>query len=109
MAKLPALSHWCLRSIILFLSFLPHEEQVPIVQVSSAPVEIEGREDKQSRDEYERQMLVDPATGEIPYNIKRDEQVFARQRYQEQLLNPQPTSASGASANSKFGLGRYWT
>ena len=68
----------------------------------SSLAEIELEEDKQSR-EYERQMLVDPATGEIPYNIKRDEQVFAKQRYQEQLLNPQPTSASGASATQKFG------
>ena len=84
--------------IFLSLSFLPQEKVDAPIQVPSTPAEIEGREDLQSRDEYERQMLVNPKTGNIPYNIKKDELSFAKELYREQLLNEIPLSNAGSEA-----------
>lgn len=92
--------------IFLSLSFIPYKGEESPIQVPSTPAEIEGREDLQSRDEYERQMLVDPKTGDIPFNIKKDELVFAKQAYQEQLLQNQPLSTSEADATQSLAWGQ---
>ena len=64
----------------------------PVSTVTESPVliapkaEISGREDLQSRDEYNMAMLADPKTGEVPSDIRTKELSFAAA--QQQLLNP---------------------
>lgn len=46
------------------------------IQIVSPPSEIEGKEDVRARDAYFRLMTADPATGQIPSNIKRAELAY---------------------------------
>lgn len=84
--------------IAITWSFVPqHEEaEVPLF-IEDSRAEIEGREDRQSRSEYERQLLTNPITGEIPENIRVKELSFAAKSYQNQLLNAQRFQRSGSN------------
>ncbi len=77
-------------------SLIPQEDKLSEeTTVLSPKSEISGREDLQSRDEYHRQMLVNPKTGEIPADIRLKELSFATSQHQKQLLNQQATERIG--------------
>ncbi len=80
------------------VGIIPHKEEPLIVKAPTAPSEIGMREDRQSRTEYEREMLVVPGTNQVPYNIKKDELAFAKKQYQDQVLRRAKRSANGTDA-----------
>lgn len=82
-------------------SFIPEQhESDDVVLIENPKSEIEGREDRQQRSEYERQLLADPSTGEIPQGIRERELSFAAKNYQSQLLNTQRFQKSGSNSGS---------
>ncbi|MBO3700187.1 FlgD immunoglobulin-like domain containing protein [Roseivirga sp. E12] len=82
-------------------SFIPAHEEVAIAQIiENDKSEIEGREDRQSRSEYERQLLANPTTGQIPEGIRAKELSFAAKNYRTQLLNDQRLQRSGSNSGS---------
>ncbi|OEJ99489.1 FlgD immunoglobulin-like domain containing protein [Roseivirga misakiensis] len=70
------------------------EETVKLIQSKS---EIEGREDLQSRSEYNQAMLADPKTGKVPVNIRAKELEFARSQKQRFVDIPTGTTESNAT------------
>ena len=84
-------------------SFVPEQEQLDEVPtIENLKSEIEGREDRQSRSEYERQLLINPTTGEIPTNIRVKELGFAAKSYQKQLLNGQRFQRSNSKGSASL-------
>ena len=86
------LQNYLLASVLVYVllavmwSFQPsssHLNETPVLV--SPKSEIEGREDLQSRGEYEMAMLADPKTGEISPDMRKKELGFAAS--QQQLLN----------------------
>ncbi len=85
----------------IFWSFIPTHQEVAVAPIiENEKSEIEGREDRQSRTEYERQLLADPKTGEIPVDIRSKELSFAARNYQNQLLNGQRFQSSNSGGSS---------
>lgn len=80
-------------------AFVPQQEQTDApIFIEDSKAEIEGREDRQSRSQYERQLLTNPITGEIPTDIRVKELSFAAKSYQNQLLNAQRFQRSGSNS-----------
>lgn len=84
-------------------SFVPeHKQLVELAVIENSKSEIEGREDRQSRGEYERQLLTNPTTGEIPTDIRVKELGFAAKSYQKQLLNAQRFQRSNSNRSGSL-------
>lgn len=86
------LQNYLLASVLVYVllavmwSFQPSSSHLSETPVLVSPKsEIEGREDLQSRGEYEMAMLADPKTGEISPDMRKKELSFAAS--QQQLLN----------------------
>ncbi len=81
--------------------FLPEHPVTTEPLVVPAPKsEIEGREDLQSRIEYEQQLLANPKTGQIPSNIRGKELDFASQTLLQQKSDRLTRSINGANATT---------
>lgn len=77
-------------------SFMPSTSALTEAPVLLSPKsEIGGREDLQSRNEYNMAMLADPKTGEVPSDIRTKELSFAAS--QQQLYNTARLAPSDAS------------
>ena len=62
------------------------------------------KENVQSRQEYEQEMLVNPATGKVPANIRKQELEFAREVNLQNTLNKTPRSASSGNGTKNHQL-----
>ena len=98
------LQNYLLASVFLYVfvattwSLIPvQDEASDLVKLISPKSEIEGREDLQSRSEYNQAMLANPETGEVPINIRTKELSFAAS--QMNFLSDLPKSANGASVS----------
>lgn len=89
--------------IAITWSFVPQyaADEAPVF-IEDSRAEIEGREDRQSRSEYERQLLTNPVTGEIPTDIRAKELSFAAKSYQNQLLNAQRFQRNGSNRSGSL-------
>ncbi|MFY0591440.1 FlgD immunoglobulin-like domain containing protein [Roseivirga sp.] len=99
------LQNYLLASVFLYvlvattLAILPNQEDTEeVVKFVQSKAEIEGREDLQSRSEYNEAMLVNPKTGEIPVNIRSKELNFATA--QKQRFNSTPTGVNDGNATT---------
>jgi len=72
--------------IVFSLVTVFEKDVSPEIEMPSAKSEPNPSENPQNRTSYEDQMLVDPATGHIPENIKFKEQQFANQLKQNNVL-----------------------
>ena len=88
-------------SVVISVWPQKHLEEVSLV-VPAPKAEIEGREDLQSRREYEQQMLVNPQAGVVPVDIRTKELKFANVSYQTQLLDEQPRTAGNTAGTRAF-------
>lgn len=85
------------------LSFLLERKAKELLpEAPAAKSEIAGREDLQSRQEYEQQMLSNPTTGTVPSDIRTKELSFASAQYRNQLLNQNPAVRAGGSGPQAF-------
>lgn len=73
------------------------KETLEGLELFSPKSEIEGREDLQSRDEYNNQMLMNPKTGEVPADMRSRELEFAAKQYQKQISVQQASSSNNGS------------
>jgi hypothetical protein len=68
----------------------------PIKLLEAKSSIFDGKEDLQSRWEYEQQMLQDPSTGEIPYNFKLRDKEFAQRMIRAKFNSSQSVQSSNA-------------
>lgn len=67
------------------ISSSPNNIEEPVKMLQAKASIFDGKEDLQSRWEYEQQMLADPKTGEIPFNYIQKEKAFAERLKIENL------------------------
>lgn len=83
-------------------SFFPEQERAEEIVIVAAPKsEIRGREDLQSRAQYEQQLLANPTTGEIPSDIRMKELEFAEKIYLDQVSDRLLRSTNGSNASAQ--------
>ncbi len=87
-------------ALLVGVVYSPIEKEQPLKILQAKASIFEGKEDLQSRWEYEQMMLQDPKTGEIPYNYKLNDQAFADQLKRKAFLNSRSKQTSGSTAQT---------
>lgn len=84
-------------AICTVLVFSPEKESIQTFELESPESSWNQKENVQSRQEYEQQMIINPQTGKVPTNIRHEELDYLKELNRQNRLRETPNSKSGKS------------